>query len=222
MSRNKVLIILAMSVVTVGVVILSFSDYDRSDILVVIPNLTANAYSSGGFYDYFEGRCGEECLTVQLDPTINHNYSSSSNAIIMLLDRGYDYVLDLHLVSNEDYLNKYDSIVILHNEYMTQEMFNSITSHPKVFYMYPNALYGEVEIEIIDSIPTMTLISGHGVNGKDNAFDWEHENTRPDEFDNECLTAQWNKVSNGWQLDCYPDNAIMTMDWIIDFIEENK
>jgi len=213
-----IILLIILSTFVIGIIITLTPDY-KSDTLVLIPTLTANAYSEGGFYDYFEGRCGVECLTISLDENPNHNYSSSSNGIILLLDKGYDYISDS---SNDviSQLNNYDTIIILHNEYVTRELFDGITNHPNVFYLYPNALYGEVIIET-DPI-RITLLSGHGVNGKDNAFDWEFDNTRPDEFDNECLTAQWFKVDNGYQLNCYPENAIMQMDWIIQFIEDNK
>jgi len=94
----------------------------------------------------------------------------------------------------------------LHNEYVTQKEFNAITSHPKVIYLYPNALFAEVTIDY-DS-ETITLVRGHGYQGVDNAFDWEFENTNPDEFDTECKNWKFNKISNGIQLNCYPENVL--------------
>lgn len=185
--------------------------YDDTKVLVLAPTLTANAYA-GGFYDYFEGNCDESCLTVQIDPDVIYDYKSSSNALILLGNSGYGY--DIRYDTDMFNVNDYDTLVVLHNEYVTQELFDAITSHPNVYYLYPNALYGLVEVEN----NTMTLISGHGVNGKDNAFDWEHENTRPAEFDSECINYSWGKVSNGYQLNCYPENAIQTNDSILEFI----
>ena len=194
------------------IIAITITVYPENKVLVLAPTLTANAYSPGGFYDYFEGNCDESCLTIPLDYNLTYDYRSSSNALILLGDMGYDLKLDTSPTLN---INDYDSLVILHNEYVTQELFDSITNHPNVYYLYPNALYGLVEIEN----DTMTLISGHGYNGKDNAFDWEHENTRPDEFDNECLNYSWDKVTNGYQLNCYPENAIQTDSTILEFIK---
>ena len=39
---------------------------------------------------------------------------------------------------------------MLHNEYVTRPMFDAITSHPNVIYLYPNALYAEIEVNYID------------------------------------------------------------------------
>ena len=189
--------------------VLTFTDDTK--VLVLAPTLTANAYSDGGFYDYFNGDCDESCLTIPIDYNLTYDYRSSSNALIILGDMGYDIILDTSDLSN---INDYDILVVLHNEYVTQEMFDAITNHHNVFYLYPNALYGLVEMEN----DTMTLISGHGYAGKDNAFDWEHENTRPDEFDNECLDYSWKVVTNGYQLNCYPENAIQTDDSILESI----
>ncbi len=216
---NKLLFIIPLVIIVFSIIQLYPTN---NDTLVLVPNLTANAYGPNGFYEYFEGRCDESCLTVPLDANINHGYSSSSNALVLLQQKGYEMVLDTALIFNYNYLKEFDTIIILHNEYVTQELFDSITNHPNVFYLYPNALYGEVEIEIVDGIPTMTLVKGHGVNGTNNAFDWEHENTRPDEFDKECLDYTWRVVSNGYQLNCYPENAILNNDSILQFIEDHK
>ncbi len=39
-------------------------------------------------------------------------------------------------------------------------------------------------------------------------FDWEFENTNPDEFDTECKNWKFNKISNGIQLNCFPENVL--------------
>ena len=39
-------------------------------------------------------------------------------------------------------------------------MFNSIVNHPHVIYLYPNALYAEIEVDYKKN--EMTLIRGHG------------------------------------------------------------
>ena len=75
---------------------------------------------------------------------------------------------------------------MLHNEYVTRTMFDAITNHPNVLYLYPNALYAEIEVDYIDE--TITLIRGHNYPEPEitNGFDWEFDNTHPYEFDSEC------------------------------------
>ena len=73
------------------------------------------------------------------------------------------------------------------NEYVTRAMFDAITNHPNVIYLYPNALYVEIEVDYIDE--TITMIRGHNYPEPEiaNGFDWEFENTHPYEYDSECL-----------------------------------
>lgn len=196
-----------------GIFLYSLTE-DKS-VVVLAPLLTQAAYSEGGFYDYFEGTCDESCLTVPVDINARFDFRSSSNALIILGNMGYHIEMDSALLFDPNYLDRFDHVILLHEEYVTQEMFDAITNHPSVFYFYPNALYALVEVS---NDMNMTLVSGHHYNGKDNAFDWKWENTRPDEFDVYCLDYKWREVSNGWQLNCYPENTIMYDESIIDFI----
>lgn len=183
-------------------------DYSKSNILVIKPLLTANAYRDGGFYDYFQGKCDESCLSVQIDPDIEYTYDSSLRAIARFEVLGANIVDDYRV--NPEILKNYDRIILLHNEYVTQELFEAVQDHPNVIYMYPNALYGKVEI--IDGV--MKLVSGHGYNDKDNGFDWQYDNTHPYESDNECNDYNWIPVENGLQLNCYPENFLMNNTWV--------
>ena len=44
---------------------------------------------------------------------------------------------------------------MLHNEYVTQAMFDAITNHPNVIYLYPNALYAEIEVDYENNLITL-------------------------------------------------------------------
>ena len=99
---------------------------------------------------------------------------------------------------------------MLHNEYVTRTMFDAITNHPNVIYLYPNALYAEIEVNYVDE--TITLIRGHDYPPEDpvaNGFDWELDNTHPYEYDSECLTMEFYKIKNGWMTNCYPENVLI-------------
>ena len=67
-------------------------------------------------------------------------YTSSGNAIQAFDLLGYDVLTDAIVDKNPNILKKYDKVIILHNEYVTRAMFDAITSHPKIIYLYPNAL----------------------------------------------------------------------------------
>ena len=98
---------------------------------------------------------------------------------------------------------------MLHNEYVTRTMFDAITSHPNVVYLYPNALYAEIEVNYTDE--TITLLRGHDYPdlGIANGFDWQFDNTHPYEYDDVCLGMEFYKTKDGWMTNCYPENLFM-------------
>jgi hypothetical protein len=109
---------------------------------------------------------------------------------------------------------------MLHNEYVTRAMFDAITSHPNVLYLYPNALYAEIEVNYIDQ--TITLIRGHDYPPEDpvtNGFDWEFDNTHPYEFDSNCLDMKMYKISNGFMTNCYPENVFLKDEQLFNFLK---
>ena len=189
--------------------------------LVIIPTFTASAYSEPGFYTFYRGECDTElhgmlfrdsdCLTVEILSKDNLQYSSSSNAVQILELLGYESITDMELHTNPSILNEYDKIIVLHNEYVSKIMFDAITSHNNVIFLYPNALYAEVQVDIINN--TITLIRGHNYPDLtiSNGFDWENDNTHPFEYDTECKNWEFystNGMPNGYMLNCFPENKI--------------
>ena len=193
-------------------------DYSYKDmsILVVTPTLTANAYREPGFYNYYNQTCGEECLSVDLDPDIPYNYMSSRNAVELFKRLEANMITDYELSMNVGIVRDYDKIILLHNEYVTKEMFYELTNHPNVIYLYPNALHAEVEI----TNGTMTLVQGHGYKGRDNGFLWQYDNTRPYEYDVFCAPYDWIEIPNGKQLDCYPERYMLKFPNIIKVVRD--
>lgn len=120
---------------------------------------------------------------------------------------GYPYVTDLDVAKNPDILKKYDKIILLHNEYVTQEEFDAITNHPNVIYLYPNALYAKIAIDY--DTESISLIRGHGYpNGESNGFDWKFDNTHPFEYDTKCKDWEFYEIDNRYMLNCYPELII--------------
>ena len=169
------------------------------------------AYTNHGFYDYYAGVCDEECLTVNgisVYQTAKFDYRSSAMANQVFQYLGYERISDADVDRDPSILSKFDKVILLHNEYVTKKMFDAITFHPKVIYLYPNALYAEIYAE--DETSSITLIRGHGYPEKDisNGFNWEFENTRPYEFDNKCENWEFYEINNGIMLNCYPEQII--------------
>ena len=180
---------------------------DPQKTVVVQPYFTFIAYAEPGFYTHYRGEC-DDCTTTKFaQPTPIYTSSGLGHQALTLL--GYPTITDAEIDRNPSILQQYDKVVMLHNEYVTRTMFDAITSHPNVIYLYPNALYAEIEVNYIDE--TITLIRGHNYPEPEitNGFDWEFDNTRPYEFDNLCAGMEFYKIENGWMTNCYPENFFL-------------
>ena len=195
---------------------------DRQNSVVVFPIFTSSAYSlypadistrDLGFYDYYEGFCdgpitwANDCLTTQIKPDIpiTHNASGMGYKILELL--GYDIITDIDVDKNPEILKNYDKVILLHNEYVTKTEFDAIINHPKVLYLYPNALYAEISVDYLKN--TISLVRGHNYPESEirNGFGWEFDNT-PMEYDELCENWKFYNIDNGIMLNCYPEEII--------------
>jgi len=180
---------------------------DPQKTVVVYPYFTSIAYNEPGFYTYYRGEC-DSCTTTKFaQPTIQYTSSGIGHQALTLL--GYHSITDVEIDKNPSILQQFDKVIILHNEYVTRTMFDAITNHPNVIYLYPNALYAEIEVNYIDE--TITLIRGHNYPEPEitNGFDWEFDNTHPYEIDSKCQSMDMYKIKNGWMTTCYPENVFL-------------
>ena len=176
---------------------------------MIYPIFTAAAYSiPGGFYDYFSGNCDESCISnVSFqNPIIEHR--STGMSTVMLQGLGYDFITDIDVDKNPEILQNYETVILLHNEYVTKKMFDAITSHHNLIFLSPNALYAEIEVNYDND--TIKLIRGHDYPpGVSNAFNYEiEERFHKYEYDVLCLDWKFIKIKNGHHLNCYPDEII--------------
>ena len=190
---------------------------DPQNAVVVFPTFTASAYAERGFYDYYRGEC-ESCTTTAISEKLNYNSSLNGYQLLTLL--GYPSITDVNIDKHPSILKKYDKIIMLHNEYVTRAMFDAITSHPNVIYLYPNALYAEIEVDYDNN--TITLIRGHNYPEQEiaNGFDWEFDNTHPYEYDNNCSQMEFYKIDNGWMTNCYPEQILAVSPLIFKAIKD--
>ena len=177
--------------------------------VVIYPIFTSASYKEPGFYTYFRGECDESCI-VDLsfeNPEIKYTSSGMTTQILYLL--GYEFVTDIDVDKNPQILKNYDTVIVLHNEYVTKKMFDAISTHPNLIYLFPNALYAEIDVNYDDN--TMTLIRGHNYPELSiaNGFDYEiEEKFHNYEYDTECLDWEFIEFENGFHLNCYPDGII--------------
>jgi len=180
---------------------------DPQKTVVVYPYFTYAAYNEPGFYTYYRGEC-DDCTTTKFASPIPL-YTSSGIGHQALTILGYPTITDADIDRDPSILQQFDKVIMLHNEYVTRTMFDAITNHPNVLYLYPNALYAEIEVNYIDE--TITLIRGHNYPEPEitNGFDWEFENTHPYEFDSECKILEIYRIKNGHMTNCYPENVFL-------------
>ena len=174
----------------------------------VYPVFTQAAYDTKGFYDYYNKKCDMSCLTVPIPNKIKGSYSSSITTAFALTLLNYSSINDIDIDKNPDILKKYDKVIVLHNEYVTQKEFDAITHHPNVVYLFPNALYAKVNTDYQKG--TITLVRGHGYPDKNitNGFGWNLDNSK-NEYDFKCDSWQFHPVKNGKMLDCYPNYRVL-------------
>jgi hypothetical protein len=173
--------------------------------VVVIPVLTSSAYSERGFYAHYRGECAK-CLTIKIrDDT--HSFVDSNNGLKVLQSLGYNTITDIDIDKNPKILEKYDEVILLHNEYVTQREFDAIAKHPQVLYLYPNALYAKVSINYWND--TVTLVRGHGYPNSTiaNGFGWKFDNSKL-EYNRDCGNWNFHKIYNGIMLNCYPEGRL--------------
>jgi hypothetical protein len=120
---------------------------ESQNTVFVYPVFTQGAYGNNGFYDYYNKKCGPECLTLPIPSTFIPKYAASMSATMVLSLLNYSYITDVDVDKNPDILKKYHKVIILHNEYVTKREFDAITGHPNVLYLFPNALYAEVRAD---------------------------------------------------------------------------
>ena len=184
--------------------------------VVIFPVFTAAAYQKSdfdtwsGFYAYFAGYCDESCITDLSFETFTFDFGGSGGTAQMLYHAGYDFLTDIEVDRNPELLENYDTVILLHNEYVTKKEFNAISNHPNLIFLHPNALYAEIDVNYDDN--TMTLIRGHDYPPEDpvgNGFDYAIEQEfHAYEYDDKCLEWEFIKIENGFHLNCYPDGVI--------------
>ena len=182
----------------------------RPNSVVIFPTFTAAAYFPNGFYNYYAGTCDQSCVNDVHFDNFHFDYEESGVTAQILYHVGYDFLTDVEVDKNPELLKNYDTVILLHNEYVTKNQFDAITSHPNLIFLHPNALYAEIDVN--HETNTMTLIKGHDYppeNPVSNAFDYEIEKQfHKFEHNSSCIDWEFSKISNGFHLNCYPESVI--------------
>lgn len=192
---------------------------EKSNTAVIYPTFTEAAYAVNGFYEYYNSKCDESCLTVQIQENYEGEYASSRAGHRTFQILGYDQLNDIDIDKNPEILKQFDTIILLHNEYVTKREFDAIIAHPNVIYLYPNSLFALIDTNYLEN--TITLIRGHGypTSEIDNGFDWKFDNTHPYEYDTLCENWEFDEIDNGFMLNCYPEYIIFENQKLLETIK---
>ena len=193
---------------------------ESQNAIVVVPMFTMTAYGEPGFYTYFKDECGTVWIqNIPIRYDLSPAGETSVNSIRALDLLGYEFITDIEIDKHPEILEKFDKVILLHNEYVTRTEFDAITQHPKVLYLYPNALYAEIKVDYEKN--TMTLLRGHGYPEQKirNGFDWKFDNSIL-EYDDCQENWEFNEIDNGKMLSCYPENIIYKDSTLLKMIKD--
>ena len=187
-----------------------YNDYEdlrsTTKSVVIYPIFTQSAYEWGGIHDFYAGYC-DSCLKTKIQDYYEKTFAASGNGYRILEFLGYEIIDDIDIDKNPSILEKFDKVILLHNEFVTKAEFDAITTHPKVIYLYPHALTSQVKTNYSEN--TITLVRGPGfpVGHITNGFDWEFDNS---EFFNDwsCIDWKFYEITNGYMLNCYPETEL--------------
>ena len=136
-------------------------------------------------------------------------YNSSFKGAQALYLLGYTIISDLEIEKNPNILSSYEKIIVLHNKYTTKTIFNAITSHPKVVYLYPDSLKEEVSVNFgQNTVTALSPLKQPQEKNFQNDFKWKYDSAHL-EYVN-CLDSEvkFEKVANGIMLNCYPEDFL--------------
>ncbi len=154
-----------------------------------------------------------------LVPFLIHSSSFKGAQALYLL--GYTIISDLEIEKNPNILSSYEKIIVLHNKYTTKTIFNAITSHPKVVYLYPDSLNEEVSVNFVqNTITAISPLKQPQDKVFQNDFQWEYDSSHL-EYVN-CLDSEvkFEKVANGIMLNCIPEDFLTSSPSLFKIIKE--
>lgn len=174
--------------------------------VVVYPILTQSAYAWGGIHDFYLGRC-DTCNTTKINEFYEPIFSVGAKSFRVLEFLGYDIIDDIDIDKNPDILKKYNSVILLHNEFVTENEFLAINSHPNVIHLYPGSFNSKVTVNHFDDSVTLERGPTYPQADVKNGFDWKYDNS--DIFgDTTCGDWEFYKIDNGYMLNCTPEFLI--------------
>lgn len=186
--------------------------------VVIYPILTQSAYGWDSIHDFYLGRC-DTCNVVKIDEYYDPIFSVGAKSFRILEFLGYDVIDDVEIDKNPDILKKYDSVILLHNEFVTENEFLAITSHSNVIHLYPGAFNSKVSINYFDNSMVLERGPAYPQSNIKNGFDWKFDNSDISD-DITCENWEFYKIENGYMLNCTPEFLIQNNDAFLKKLKE--
>lgn len=200
--------IIGLSVLGIGWLVITSAS---RNVLYIEPVFTNSAYQPHGFYDYYNNKCDTSCLTVPLKRdalTPVMRYAENTQSMQLFNMFFISHVTDMDVSLNPHIIDGY-SVIVLHNEYMTQAEYDILAHHNDTYFLYPNSMYALVNY----TINKVTLVKGHHYLGVGNAFNWQYDNSKYEQEPgnvkvsyNSCEFTPLTKIQTGYQFNCYPNS----------------
>ena len=134
---------------------------------------------------------------------------------------GYTIISDIEIEKDPNILSSYEKIIVLHNKYVTKTIFNAITSHPKVVYLYPDSLNEEVSVNFLqNTVTAVSPLKQPQDKTAQNDFQWEYDSSHLEFVNCRDIDVKFEKVANGIMLNCYPEAFITKSPSLFKIIKE--
>ena len=113
------------------------------------------------------------------------------------------------------------AVLPLDIKYVTKNIFDAITNHPKVVYLYPDSLKEEVSVNFLqNTITALSPIKQPQEKNFQNDFQWEYDSSHLEYVDCLDVETKFENVANGIMLNCYPENIVYRSPSLLQLIKE--
>ena len=184
-------------------------------------NFNTPYFTESNCYPFTDSRTQEltEGCDLPLVPFLIFSASFRGAQALHLL--GYEIISDLEIEKDLNILSNYEKIIVLHNKYVTKTIFNAITSHPKVVYLYPDSLKEEVSVNFVQNkVTALSPLKQPQDKVFQNDFEWEYDSSHLEYVNCLDIEVKFEKVANGIMLNCLPEYFLAKSPSLFKIIKE--
>jgi len=165
--------------------------------IVVYPTYTYYANEKNSLADVGTENC-DRCETYMFDYGLRrpYGYSDIGGSFLPIAERYFNMTDDYIVNKHPEILDAFDRVILMRNTYVTENLRQTILSHDKVIYLFPDAMTKQINI----TNSTMTYIG---------EYEPLHSMVPVWNDDNRCADWLFVPVENGYIMTCFPDVALI-------------